>query len=79
MMKKAAKSDVCPLCGGQKKPGKVTFSADLGAGVVVVRNVRATICSQCGEEWIDNQTAKELESVVADARQKRMQVEVTTL
>jgi len=26
---------------------------DLGFGVVVVRNVPAKVCSQCGEEWID--------------------------
>ncbi len=78
-MKKTTQSDLCPLCGGTKQPGTTTFSADLGSGLVVVRNVKATICAQCGEEWIDNQTAQELESVVADARQKRMQVEVTTL
>jgi len=77
-MKKTNAPDICPLCGGAKQPGTTTFSADLGQGVVVVRNVKATICSQCGEEWIDNKTAQELESVVADARQKRLQVEVTT-
>ena len=78
-MKKKTSSRICPLCGGQKQPGRTTFSADLGEGVVVVRNVKATRCSQCGEEWIDNQTAQELERVVADARGKRLQVEVTTL
>lgn len=78
-MKKTNQSDRCPLCGGQKQPGRTTFSADLGSGVVVVRNVKATICSQCGEEWIDNKTAQELENVVTNARRKRSQVEVTTL
>ncbi len=77
-MKKANQSDLCPLCGGMKEAGTTTFSADLGKGVVVVRNVKATICSQCGEEWIDNKTAQELEKVVSDARRKRLQVEVTT-
>lgn len=76
--KKKESTQVCPLCGGHKPPGKTTFSADIGEGVVEVRNVKATICSQCGEEWIDNPTAQELETVVADARQKRLQVEVTT-
>jgi YgiT-type zinc finger domain-containing protein len=53
------------------------FSADLGSGVVVVRGVRATICSQCGEEWIDNATSHELERIVNDARSRGLQVEVT--
>ena len=70
-------SDICPLCGGRKSAGRTTFSADLGSGVVVVRNVRATVCAQCGEEWIDNDTAHQLEEIVNDARKKRLLVEVT--
>jgi len=62
-----ALSSVCPLCGGPKTPGTTTFTADLGTGVVAVRHVRATVCAQCGEEWIDNETARKLESIVADA------------
>jgi len=72
-------NDICPLCGGNKTRGTTTFSADLGSGVVVVRQVRATVCSQCGEEWIDDTTARELERIVDDARQRRLQVEVAEL
>ncbi len=36
--------DVCPLCGGNKKAGTTTFTAELGTGVVVVRNVPTTVC-----------------------------------
>ncbi len=69
----------CPLCGGQKIPGSTTFTADLGSGVVVVRRVRTTLCSQCGEEWVDNAAAQELERIVADARERRHEVEVTAI
>ena len=72
-------NDLCPLCGGRKTNGMTTFSADLGSGVVVVRQVRATVCSQCGEEWIDDATADQLEQIVNDARSRRLQVEVTVL
>lgn len=69
----------CPMCGGTKTSGETTFTADLGSGVVVVRRVRATICSQCGEEWIDDATARRLEQVVNEARSSRREVEVTAL
>lgn len=69
----------CPLCGGAKTPGTTTYSVDLGVGVIVVRNVPATVCDQCGEAWIDPQTATELERMTDDARQRRRQVEVVTL
>jgi YgiT-type zinc finger domain-containing protein len=72
-----AKNDVCPLCGGTKTDGETTFTADLGTGLVVVRRVRATLCSQCGEEWIDDATAGRLEQVVNEARLHHREVEVT--
>lgn len=72
-------NDICPLCGGNKMKGTTTFSADLGSGVVVVRQVRATVCSQCGEEWIDDATSRQLEQIVNGARERRLQVEVAEL
>ena len=74
-----SKTDQCPLCGGNKTKGETTFTADLGSGVVVVRRVEATLCSQCGEEWIDDATARRLEQVVNEARSSHREVEVTAL
>jgi YgiT-type zinc finger domain-containing protein len=72
-------NEICPMCAGKKTNGTTTFSADLGSGVVVVREVDATICSQCREEWIADETARRLEQIVNDARTRRLQVEVATL
>lgn len=71
--------DKCPMCGGTKKAGKTTFTIELGFGVVVVRDVPATVCSQCGADWIEDAVAIKLEAIVADARQKHHTVEVTSL
>jgi len=56
-----------------------TFTAELGFGVVVIRNVPATVCSQCGADWIADDVAGRIEALVEDARKKRLQVEVTSL
>jgi YgiT-type zinc finger domain-containing protein len=76
MVRPSSPPGKCPLCGGEREPGFTTFSVDIGTGVVVVRHVQAEICSQCGEEWIDNDTAKRLEGVVEEARKKQLDVEV---
>ena len=68
----------CPLCGGEKKTGVTTYSVDLRFGVVVVRDVPAKVCGQCGEEWIEDRTAKELERIIKNARQTHCQLEVVT-
>ena len=77
-MKKKDAKKLCPLCAGTKKSGTTTFTADLEFGVVVVRKVPATVCSQCGADWIDDRVARQIENIVNDARKKRLQVEVTS-
>jgi YgiT-type zinc finger domain-containing protein len=69
----------CPLCSGTKRAGKTTFTVDLGFGVVVVRDVPATVCAQCGADWIEDSVAAQLEDIVDDARKKHHMVEVTSL
>jgi YgiT-type zinc finger domain-containing protein len=68
----------CPLCGGTKKVGTTTFTADFEFGVVVVREVPATVCALCGAEWIKDDVAARIEVIVEDAKRKRLQVEVAT-
>jgi YgiT-type zinc finger domain-containing protein len=67
----------CPLCGGERSPGLATFTAELGFGVVVVRHVPATVCEQCGEEWIGDRVAEQLEAMVETARSSHASVAVT--
>jgi len=71
--------DRCPICRGTKRRGRATYATDLGFGVVVVRNVPALICDTCGEQWVDDSIAKELEGIVADARSRRQQVAVVAM
>ena len=78
-MKQPRGPDSCALCGGGKRPGTTTFTAELGFGIVVIRNVPATVCSQCGADWIADDVAARIEALVDEARSKRLQVEVMSL
>ncbi|RUM44611.1 MAG: YgiT-type zinc finger domain-containing protein [Hydrogenimonas sp.] len=68
----------CPICYGLKSSGTTTFTVDLGFGIVVVRDVPATICEQCGAEWIEDEIAEKLEEIVQDAKEKHTMIEVAT-
>lgn len=61
--------------------GTTTFTVDLGFGVVVVRNVPALVCDQCGTgriaDEIADEIAERLEMTVNDARKRHRQVEAT--
>lgn len=67
---------LCALCGGKKRKGETTYTVELGFGVVVIRHVPALICTQCAEEWIEADVAKELEKMVESARNKKLELEV---
>lgn len=68
--------DLCALCGGKKRKGETTYTVEFGFGVVVIRHVPALICTQCAEEWIEADVAKELEKMVESARNKKLELEV---
>ncbi len=76
---KESSASICPLCGGSKRAGTTTFTAELGFGVLVVRNVQALVCAQCGADWIADEVAARIEELVGDAKKRRYQVEVTAL
>lgn len=69
-------SGQCPICGGSKTDGAITFTADLQETLVVVRGVPATVCALCGNEWLADATAAALEQIVEDARKKSCLFEV---
>ncbi len=66
----------CPMCGGQQSQGTTTLTVDKGSLLVVVRNVPAMVCDQCGEAWIMDSTAEDLEGIVSEAAAKSSQVKV---
>ncbi len=70
--------DNCPICNGQKEYAKITFSVDLGETIVVVRDTPAMVCSLCGEEWIDDAVAQDLENVVNEAQKRHRMIEVVS-
>ncbi|MCU0427577.1 MAG: type II toxin-antitoxin system MqsA family antitoxin [Candidatus Kapabacteria bacterium] len=69
----------CPLCGGTVEKGFTTFSADIQGRLFVARHVPANVCGQCGEEWIENSTAQELERLAMTALEARREVEIVSL
>jgi YgiT-type zinc finger domain-containing protein len=78
-MKRENHPQTCQTCGGTMEQGETTFTADFNYGVVVLRNVPAMVCSQCGMEWIDDKTAEKIEKIVEEAKDKHREVEVMSL
>ena len=68
------KEDICPICGGTKIESATSFTVDYKTGVVLVRDVPAIVCTQCGEEWISDEIAEKLEKIVKVAKQQKQEI-----
>ncbi|MGX9366241.1 type II toxin-antitoxin system MqsA family antitoxin [Desulfoplanes sp. PS50] len=52
----------CPLCRGKMEIGTTILPFQMNNGkVIVILNVPARICEQCGEEYIDMEVARNIE------------------
>ncbi len=66
----------CPICNGKKEETTVTFTVDLGTNLIIIRETPATVCSLCGEEWISDKVAQNIELLVNDAKANNRMIEV---
>ena len=54
----------CFFCKGHTVETTTNFIVDLGSCVVIVKNVPASVCQQCGEASFSDDVAKQLEKIV---------------
>ena len=52
----------CPLCKGNMVPGATILPFDMKNGkIIVVLNVPALVCEQCGEEYVEMGVTRNVE------------------
>jgi YgiT-type zinc finger domain-containing protein len=52
------------VCKGTIKDGFSSYTADIDNHVIVIRNVPAHICEQCGDTCYDTEIVKRLEEII---------------
>lgn len=58
----------CPFCKSELKKGTTALTFQMGEGkIIVVKDVPALICEQCGEESINLENSKVVEQQVQKA------------
>ena len=54
----------CDICGGPLEEQSVTYRIELGDRLIVVENVPARVCLQCGETLYSADTVERLQKTV---------------
>jgi YgiT-type zinc finger domain-containing protein len=47
---------LCSVCGGRLQQKKITYTQTIGDQIYIVEDVPASVCSQCGEVYLDPAT-----------------------
>lgn len=67
----------CVVCkNGETKQGFITVTLTRNSTTVVFRNVPAEVCDNCGEEYLSDETTKQLLHTANDAAHSGVQVDV---
>ena len=63
----------CFRCKGEMEHRLTKFILDLGHCVVIVKDVPAMVCKQCGEKAFDDDTMERLEQIVDRVKSSMVQ------
>jgi YgiT-type zinc finger domain-containing protein len=54
----------CGICKAEMDETTVTYTEDIDHGVIVIRNVPAHVCTECGNTWYSGTVATQLEKMI---------------
>ena len=66
----------CYLCGGQTALQRVTAENWWGDQLALVEDVPAWVCEQCGEQYFDAETSRQLDRLWDQPPRRKVQVPV---
>lgn len=67
----------CFMCKGEVIEKKVNYMVDLENTIIIIKGVPAKVCTQCGEQYFEDQTSENIENIVN--KLKDLSTEVTII
>ncbi|MCK9581917.1 MAG: type II toxin-antitoxin system MqsA family antitoxin [Methanoregula sp.] len=67
-----ARLDHCALCNGKLEKGTTEFMARTSGEVVIINDVPALVCEQCGEAYYSVEISRKIDAVMREAHQKKL-------
>ena len=65
------------MCKGNLEEKKVNYIVDLeDTIIIIIKGVPAKVCTQCGEQYFDDETAENIEKIVNQLKQLAAEVTI---
>jgi len=76
---KDALKEPCDFCDGRLRPRRVRVVRSRGRKLIVIDNVPATVCDQCGMRYYDAPVVRSMEALLkrSGARKRTIKVALT--
>lgn len=67
----------CVICkSGQTRDGKATVTLERGGSVIVIKEVPAEVCENCGEYYLSETTTEKVHAMAEQAIRQGVVVEI---
>jgi YgiT-type zinc finger domain-containing protein len=66
----------CVHCKGNLIAGSVNYPVDLGDKFILIKEVPASICNQCGEYYLDDDIFIKVEDIVNHVKAAKFGIEI---
>ena len=67
----------CTICGqAEPRAGTTTVTVERDGATLVMKGVPALVCPNCGEDYVNEETARRISAVAAEVVEKGVRVEV---
>ena len=66
----------CFMCKGNLEKKDVNYRVDLDNTIIIIKGVPARVCTQCGEQYFDDETAENIEKIVNQLKKLTMEVSI---
>lgn len=67
----------CFMCKGKLIEKKVNYMVDLESTIIIIKGVPAKVCTQCEEQYFEDETSENIEAIVN--KLKDLSTEVTII
>lgn len=66
----------CIVCKGELNKKEINHIVDIEGHIIIIKNVPAEVCKQCGESFFENQVALRLEQIVEEIRSNKAEITI---
>ena len=66
----------CFMCKGETESKFVNYLVDIDNNIIIIKEVPAHVCKQCGERYFDNDVMKNLEKIIDEVKRVSMEISI---